>query len=90
MTYRFEDEPEDVWSPGDPVSELIDNLCWRCALLGEPCGVLDDDAERAGELAHLLHRLIVRRHRFDRAGQTRIDGIARHLAIIQERIIDGG
>lgn len=90
MNYRFEDEPEDVWSPGDPVSDLIDNLCWRCALLGEPCSVVDDDAERAGELAHLLHRLIIRRHQLDDAGRVRVDGIARHLAIIQQRIIGYG
>ena len=36
MSYEFFDtEPEDIWSPGDTIRELIDNLILRLALLNE-------------------------------------------------------
>jgi hypothetical protein len=31
--YEFESTPEDAWSPGDTVEEMVHNLCARCALL---------------------------------------------------------
>lgn len=29
-------EPEDAWHPDDNVRVLLDNLCKRCSVLGEP------------------------------------------------------
>jgi len=82
-------EPEDAWSPGDPVRELLDNLCQRCSLLGEPTALPADatDVDWADELAERL-----RHWRQTRAADStvrdrqRAHDIARHLQIVRAKL----
>ena len=90
MSYEFFDtEPEDAWSPGDRIRELIDNLRQRLALLGEHTRISGhaDDHEWVEELTDRLEHW--RRTRTDTATErdfVRANDIARHIEVIRERI----
>lgn len=82
-------EPEDSWSPGDPVRELLDNLCRRCSLLGEPTQLPADatDVDRADEIGGRLRRW----RQTSAPGATardrqRAHDIARHLQIVRTKL----
>lgn len=85
-------EPEDAWSPGDPVSELLANLIARLLLLGEIVRRMEDACnedvlnEIAERLAHW--RRSSQRTASERA-QVRAYDIERHIAVVRERIEHG-
>lgn len=88
---RFADwEPEDSWSPGDQVYELLDNLDARCVLLGEPSRINGDDVTFGERLDDIIRRL---RHwegtkASGASGRDwqRADDIARHIDFVKARI----
>lgn len=65
MTVYGDSEPEDAWHPDDPLEVLIDNLCRRCTLLGEPRR-LPADATPGELLDEIAERLAAFRTRAGR------------------------
>ena len=90
MSIYGDAEPEDAWHPDDPLDVLVDNLCRRCNLLGEPRRLGPDAtlAQQVAELAERLARASVRD--LNPRDRVRVAGINQDLSYVNRRLIREG
>jgi hypothetical protein len=88
VTVYGDAEPEDAWHPDDPVDVLLDNLCRRCGILGEPRQLAANAPPDAWleEIRQRLARIRARRDELTDDQRVRVAMIAEDIEHVANRL----